>query len=484
MESRPSKKRKLENNLIVESYHDIDLLNEISKVYELFDNKKLERCHLETLFNNVLSNTNKIKKELEEYKSLSSPKKNDDIGSNGTSFVPNLNEEKCVTSFENIRFDSPKGKMFIEIYPSFMKVTQQSKKNEKDVNADNNASIIPYRDIKSIIHVPYSHGNHYLYIQFNKTITLTWRKTEIDCIAMIFEDKSTIELKNIQNVNLSNELSGTTDSILCELLTKLSSIPIQIQNKKIFVSALNPKKHYIEGSVGPINGFIYPLEHGIFFLCQPKPIQYIELKNIESYEYAKGRGMNTGLRYFDLNINVQNCQKAIQISMIPIKEISSLHTYFSQCRIQCVANNEEKKNKNSQNPICVNGNNKIEDKIDSTNNNNNDNNNNNNHNNTDNNNANNGCIKFDDNSSDDSSFNADEEMSDSNLTEFENDEMDGDEKLEKDSIDNDCHGGTNNDDKKKLCLRSRAIERKDNTNSTNIKNHKKKSVQKQSKTLE
>jgi len=200
-----------------------------------------------------------------------------------------------------------------------------------------------YQDIKSIILVPYNRNDRYLYIQFNKAITLGWRKTQVDCITMIFEDNTTIELKNIQNVHLPNEMSGTSETILCQLLTKLSSIPIEIHNKQLFVSAANPKKYCIEASVGPNNGFIYPLEHGILFLCQPKPIQYIELQNVESYEYANGRGMNTGLRYFDLNINIHNNKKAIQISMIPIEEISCLRSYFSQCHIQCFASKEKKK---------------------------------------------------------------------------------------------------------------------------------------------
>jgi len=162
--------------------------------------------------------------------------------------------------------------------------------------------------------------------------------------------------------------------------------------------------------------------------------------------------MNTGLRYFDLNINIHNNKKAIQISMIPIEEISCLRSYFSQCHIQCFAS-KEKKDKNSKNQTHENeANNTNENK--NTSNNNNDNNN--NETNVD---KSNKTLNEDNMSSDDSAFDIDEEST-STQTDSDGNDLEEDWKAE-----------SSNNEKAKLHLRSRIIDRNDCNRDTEKQNN-------------
>ena len=80
---------------------------------------------------------------------------------------PNFKNEKCLVDWEDMLCYSPKMRLCIEFYPSFIAIiSQQIAKNENTPILSQNRTIIPYSEFQMIIQLP---GVYFIFPKESKT---------------------------------------------------------------------------------------------------------------------------------------------------------------------------------------------------------------------------------------------------------------------------------------------------------------------------
>lgn len=131
---------------------------------------------------------------------------------------------------------------------------EDSKENELILNAtkelEQDCSVIEYDNISSIISVPLKNGEYYVCIFLKNSLRLRFRKLIVHWISFIFEDETHLDNDDLDNVcidyidkykdlknKLESKLTGTEESMFCQILSALSGCNIVRIDANIFHTA-------------------------------------------------------------------------------------------------------------------------------------------------------------------------------------------------------------------------------------------------------
>ncbi|ETO05900.1 phage replication protein, partial [Reticulomyxa filosa] len=279
------KKRKLNDlttkEIRVEEQDELE--KEMNEACEKLEKQELKREDLKRIFDRCLE-LMRGKQEKKEKEKENEPPEVKEL---------ELKEEALITDFDKIKGINIRAQLYIGIYPSYITIQRQNKKNKEKEKAIR----IAYSDIMNIIV-----GNDFE----NNEIILHWKGDETITSLLIYfkderEDKSehTYEIEPYrQETKLPELMKGTIDSVFIDVISILGNnyIPILRPDRLYFPHS----ELMIKGCIQARNIRILPLQQGIFI--EPKPILFLPSNHIISYSFPKDIFSVESLRFFQFTI--------------------------------------------------------------------------------------------------------------------------------------------------------------------------------------
>ncbi|EGC33185.1 hypothetical protein DICPUDRAFT_95110 [Dictyostelium purpureum] len=235
------------------------------------------------------------------------------------------NVGKSLVVFSSIQFLTPRGRIDIEMYPTFLKLHGKTHDYK-----------VPYDSISRLFQFDRQDQKHIFFI-ISLEPPIRQGKTKYAHLVIQFQEEETQlelnlteELQQKYKDQLLPIMSGNTNSLLYKILKTLTGKKLTTPGN--FQS--NRKLNSIKCSLKANEGFLYPLERSFFFVHKPPTyIKFEEIQSIEFSRYDAGPTARGGSnRTFDLTINYKN-STSIQFTNILREEYPNLFNYLNEKKL-------------------------------------------------------------------------------------------------------------------------------------------------------
>ncbi|KAN0023828.1 hypothetical protein ACTFIV_008215 [Dictyostelium citrinum] len=235
------------------------------------------------------------------------------------------NVGKSLVVFSAIQFLTPRGRIDIEMYPTFLKLHGKTHDYK-----------VPYESISRLFQFFRPDQKHIFFI-ISLDPPIRQGQTKYAHLVIQFQAEENIHLE----LNLTDELqqkfkdqlspimNGNANALICKILKALTGKKITIPGNFQSDSGANSIKCSLKAN----EGYLYPLERCFFFVHKPPTyIKFEDISNIEFSRYGAPSVRGGSNRTFDLSINLKN-STSIQFVNIQREEYPSLFNFLKEKKL-------------------------------------------------------------------------------------------------------------------------------------------------------